>query len=167
MHGIVDTLIGLDATSHTITALQMAVRMVVVFFVALVLLRITGKRIFAANTSFDIVVKIMLGAVLSRAVVAASPFWGTLLAGLVLVALRQLLAWASFHSRFVGRLVKGSSDVVVEHGEIKTETLARNNLSREDLIVGLREHGGVETLDEAETVRLERDGSISVVKKQE
>ncbi|ALW85000.1 hypothetical protein AUC43_07780 [Hymenobacter sedentarius] len=160
-----DTLFGLHATSTTITALQMMTRALLVFFAALLLLRVSGKRTFGGNATFDIVVKIMLGAVLSRTVVAASPFCGTLLACLVLVGLRRLLAWGSFHSHLVGRLVKGDEYVLVENGQINQENLSRNNLSRKDLMEGVRESGHLETLDEDEIVRLERDGSISVVKK--
>ncbi|MBH8559409.1 DUF421 domain-containing protein [Hymenobacter negativus] len=162
-----DTLFGPNADSHTITALQMTVRAVLVFFVALALLRVSGKRTFGTNAAFDMVVKIMLGAVLSRAVVAASPFWGTLLAGFVLVGLHRLLAWAAFRSETIGRLVKGEGTVLVENGQLNQENLRRHNLTEEDLREGVRENGNLGAPEQAQTVRLERDGSISVVKKQE
>lgn len=160
-----DTLFGPHADSHTITALQMTVRAVIVFFAVLALLRVSGSRTFGANTAFDMVVKIMLGAVLSRAVVAASPFWGTLLAGLVLVGLHRILAWAAFRSSFIGRLVKGEGTVLAEKGQLNEQNLRRHNLTHGDLLEGLRESGNIGTVEAAETVRLERDGSISVVKK--
>ena len=105
-----DTLFGPHADSHTITALQMTVRAVLVFFAALALLRVSGKRTFGTNAAFDMVVKIMLGAVMSRAVVAASPFWGTLLAGFVLVGLHRLLdsrCGTSGHRRRVHQASRG------------------------------------------------------------
>ena len=165
MSALWDTLFGPHADSHTITALQMMTRAILVFFVALGLLRVSGKRTFGGNTAFDMVIKIMLGAVLSRAVVAASPFGGTLLAGLVLVLLHRLLAWAAFHSPLVGRLVKGEAHVVAENGQVRAETLRQHNLTLEDLLEDLRKNGNLAALDQAEAVRLERDGSISVVKK--
>jgi uncharacterized membrane protein YcaP (DUF421 family) len=160
-------LFGPDADSHTITALQMTTRAILIFFTVLALLRLSGSRTFGANTAFDMVVKIMLGAVMSRAVVAASPFWGTLLAGLVLVGLHRLLAWAAFRSHFVGKLVKGECLMLAEKGHVDEPSLRRNNLTRDDLLEGLREGGNIGTVEEAEAVRLERDGSISVVKKRE
>ncbi|GAC1371185.1 MAG: DUF421 domain-containing protein [Hymenobacter sp.] len=166
MKALIDTLFGPDADSHTITALQMTVRATLLFFVVLALLRLSGKRTFGANTAFDMIVKIMLGAVMSRAVVAASPFGGTLLAGFVLVGLHRLLAWASFRSELIDRLVKGDGFVLAESGRLNEENLHHNNLTREDLLEGLREGANLGAIDQAETVRLERDGSISVVKKQ-
>jgi uncharacterized membrane protein YcaP (DUF421 family) len=162
-----DTLFGLDVDARTITALQMLTRAVLVFFAALVLLRVSGKRTFGGNNAFDIVVQIMLGGVLSRTVVGASPFWGTMLASLVLVLLRRLLAWASFHSHTLGQLVKGNEHLLVENGHVNHENLARHNISENDLMEGVRESGNLDSLEEAETVRLERDGSISVVKRKD
>jgi uncharacterized membrane protein YcaP (DUF421 family) len=166
MHELLDTLYGPGADSHTITALQMAVRAALVFLAVLVLLRLSGKRTFGGNTAFDMVVKIMLGAVMSRAVVAASPFGGTLLAGLVLVGLHRVLAWAAFRSAAVGRLVKGESLLLAENGQPHTENLRRSCITAEDLREGLRENANLAALDQTQSVHLERDGTISVVKKE-
>ncbi len=94
MKDALDFLFGFHVDSHTITAVQMTTRAVLVFFAALALLCLSGPRTFGGSTAFDMVVKIMLGAVPSRAV-AASPFGGTLLSSFVLVGLYRLLAWAS------------------------------------------------------------------------
>jgi uncharacterized membrane protein YcaP (DUF421 family) len=166
MKEVADIFFGPDADSHTITALQMTTRAVLVSFAALALLRLSGKRTFGANTAFDLVVKIMLGAVLSRAVVAASPFGATLLASFALVALHRLLAWAAFRSDAIGRLVKGQARVLAEHGRPNPEALRRNYISEHDLLEGLRDSGNVDDLSQTEMVHLERNGRISVVKKQ-
>jgi uncharacterized membrane protein YcaP (DUF421 family) len=166
MKDALDFLFGFQADSHTITAVQMTTRAVLIFFAALALLRLSGKRTFGGSTAFDMVVKIMLGAVLSRAVVAASPFGGTLLAGFVLVALHRLLAWASFHSEWVGNLVKGEAHLLAEQGQPLPDELRQAYLSDKDLLEGLRENSNLASLDQAKAVYLERDGSISVVKKE-
>jgi uncharacterized membrane protein YcaP (DUF421 family) len=165
MKDMLDFLFGLHADSHTITAVQMTTRAIIVFFAALALLRLSGPRTFGGSTAFDMVVKIMLGAILSRAVAAASPFWGTLLAGLAFVLLHRGLAWASYHSDWVGKLVKGQVYVLAEKGQPNAEQLRQLKLSDKDLEEGLHENGNVGGLADTEAVYLERDGSISVVKK--
>ncbi|KAA9331666.1 DUF421 domain-containing protein [Hymenobacter busanensis] len=165
MNAFFDQLLGLSADSDTIEAGQMAARAVLVFCVALALLRLSGKRTFGNSTPFDVVIQIILGAVLSRAVVAASPLGGTIVACVVLVLLHRLLAWAAFHNQTVGRIIKGSSYVLVENGRIHYGNLRRNNLSKRDLLQGIREAGGTDEVREVETARLERDGRISVVQK--
>jgi uncharacterized membrane protein YcaP (DUF421 family) len=166
MEAFFDQLLGLHADADTIGAGQMAARAVLAFFAALVLLRLSGKRTFGNSTPFDVVIQIILGAVLSRSVVAASPLGGTLLACATLVLLHRLLAWAAFHSPLVGRIIKGSSYLLVKDGRIQYANLRRNNLSRRDLLQGLREAAKTDDLAEITTARLERDGRISVVRKQ-
>jgi hypothetical protein len=84
-----DSLFGLHVDSHTITDVQLMMQAVVIFFATLVLLRLSGKHTFGGSAAFDIVVKTSW---------RASPFVGTLLAGLVLVGLHRSLARAAFRS---------------------------------------------------------------------
>lgn len=165
MHEVVDFLYGFRADSHTITAVQMLTRAVIMFFAALLLLRLSGPRTFGGSTAFDLVVKIMLGSVLSRAIPAAAPFGGTLLACAAFVLLHRGLAWASFRYHWVDALVKGSVFLLAEKGQVKAEQLRRLRLNELDLQEGLHENGNVSSLADTEAVYLERDGSISVVKK--
>ena len=67
-------LIGLHETAQTISAGQISARTAVVFLVAIVLLRLSGRRTFASNSALEMVVKFMLGATLSRAITADAPF---------------------------------------------------------------------------------------------
>lgn len=166
MKEVLDFLFGLHVDSHSITAVQMMTRAMLIFFATLALLRLSGKHTFGGSTAFDMVVKIMLGAVLSRAVVAASPFWGTLLAGLVLVVLHRLLAWASFRSKWVGQLVKGEALQLLANGQPLPDQLSKVSISEKDLLEGLRENSNLSSLDQAEAMYLERNGNLSVVKKQ-
>ena len=71
---ILQTLVG---EGEKLTVLQMSVRAFVMFIITLVLIRFAGLRTFAKQSSFDNIIVIMLGAVLARGVVGASPFWST------------------------------------------------------------------------------------------
>lgn len=159
-------LIDIHATSHDITLVAMCVRAVIVFFVALGLIQLTGTRAFGSGSAFDMVLRIILGAVLSRAVVAASPFWGTLVAGVILVLLHRLLAIAAYHNDFVGKLIKGEPTILAQHGQVLTDNLRKAEVSEKDLHEGIRDAANLDSLAEAETVRLERSGKISVVKEE-
>lgn len=165
MRQFLDFLFGFQADSHSITAVQMLTRAVLLFFAALLLLRLSGPRTFAGSTAFDLVVKIMLGSVMSRAVAASSPFGGTLLACAAFVLLHRGLAWASYRYSWVDRLVKGQVYLLARQGQADAAQLRRLRLNELDLREGLRESGNLAELNQAEAVYLERDGTISVVKK--
>src|SRR5205085_2364850 len=90
-------------TGHTDTAQECA-RAVVVFFYGLVLVRLAGRRAFAQWTAPDIVVAIVTGSSLSRALTGNADLFGTLAATTVLTALHGVLAQAAARWPAVSRL---------------------------------------------------------------
>ncbi|HEX8425395.1 DUF421 domain-containing protein [Hymenobacter sp.] len=160
-------LLGLHAEAHTITASQMAVRAVLVFAAALAMLRVAGPRTFGRDTAFDLVLKITLGSLLSRAVVAASPFWSTLLACAIFVGLHRLLAMAAYHYEGFGWLIKGQSTKLAQEGKLLRKQMRQSEITEKELLEGLRETASITSLDQVESMHLERSGKLSVVKKQE
>ena len=144
---------------------QMSIRAVVVFMAALVIMRIGSKRIFGKHTAFDIVLGIIYGSVLSRAITGNSPFFPTLCAALVLVLLHRFLAFLAFStSGPLGNFIKGRPVMLVKHGEVLENKLKENNLTENDLEEAMRQ-GGVTSKDEIEYACLERSGDITIVKK--
>lgn len=154
--------IGLHENAETLSAAHMVIRAVIIFFITVFYVRFSGMRTFGSKTAFDAVIYIILGAILSRAIVAASPFFPTLLAGFVLVALHRLLAHLSFFSEKLGNLVKGEQRILVKDGQIDWANLKRSNISKEDLMGGLRKRG-IGNLAEVKEAYIERNGEISVL----
>jgi hypothetical protein len=66
--------VGWYADSDSIKAYQVATRAVIVFLAALAILRVIGSHSFGRDTAFDLVLKFTIGSLLSRAVIATSPF---------------------------------------------------------------------------------------------
>ena len=158
-------LIGLHETAQTISAGQISARTAVVFLVALVLLRVSGRRTFASNSALEMIVKFMLGATLSRAIAADAPFFTILAAALTLVLVHRALAYLMYFFPALGRLVKGEASILAEGATIHHHELRRASISEEALQSGLRVGANLDDLAQTKTVRLEHDGSISIVKK--
>ena len=139
----------------------------VVFLIAIVLLRLSGRRTFASNSALEMVAKFMLGATLSRAIAADAPFFTILAAAatLMLVLVHRGLAYITYLFPAVGRLVKGKASVLAEGITIHHHELRRASISEEALQSGLRVGANVDNLAQPRAVRLEHDGNISVVKK--
>jgi len=150
-----------------LTLLQMCLRAVVVFIAALPLIRIAGRRSFGQHSAFDACIAVLLGALLSRAVVGASPFVATLGAALVLVVLHRLVArWGVQSARFE-RLVTGSERVLVDAGAKDEAAMRAALISERDLRAAMRKRFGDEDLAQLERATLERDGEVSLRRKQE
>ena len=120
---MMDAILLLFGQGRTLDPLQMAMRAIVVFLIALVLIRISGRRSFGQRSPFDSVVVILLGATLSRAIVGASPFIATVVASFMIVACHRLLAWACMRSRGLERLVGGVEREVFSNGAFNTREL--------------------------------------------
>jgi uncharacterized membrane protein YcaP (DUF421 family) len=146
---------------------QMSIRAVIVFIVALIIIRLGNNRIFGKSTAFDIVLGIIYGSVLSRAITGNSPFFPTLVAAFVLVILHTILAVVAFHSNFgFGNFVKGKPNVLIKNGELQWDALKWNSITKNDLEEAVRKSGCEPDLSKIKTAYLERSGDISVIQKE-
>ncbi|MDB5014216.1 MAG: hypothetical protein JWQ25_2418 [Daejeonella sp.] len=148
-----------------LTALQMGCRALVVYFITLILLKVSGIRTFGKKTAFDNIIIIMLGAVLSRAIAGASPFFATMCAGFVMALSHRVLGWLSLYFQPLGKFVKGKESILYQNGEIIHKNLKRNLLTDGDLMESVRLSANINSLEQVETVYMERNGQISVVMK--
>lgn len=142
---------------------QECARAVLIFVYGLVLVRIAGRRIFGKWSALDIVVSIIIGSNLSRALTGGAPLSGTLVATTLLVALHWVLArLVAFFPAF-SRLVEGGSIELARHGTPRDSVRQRYAVSEADLSEALRQ-SGVEDIAAARVVTLEPSGKITVLK---
>lgn len=154
------SLVGSDDVAITWT--QMSLRAVIIFLYGLALVRVGPRRIFGKNTVFDILLAVILGSALSRAVTGNAPFLPTLAAATALVLLHALLGRFAQRATWFGRLVKGTEVELVRDGRIDDDALRRVNITLNDLHEALR-LAGVSSPAEVRRAILERNGSISVL----
>jgi uncharacterized membrane protein YcaP (DUF421 family) len=157
----------LFGTGHELNVLQMSVRAIVIFIYTLILIRISGRRSFGMGAPFDNVILVLLGAILSRAVVGASPFVPTLASGLVISILHRLFALAAVLSRPMGRFLKGSKILLYQDDKINWRHMKRSLVSQEDLMEEVRLRALVDNLENVKAIYMERNGNISTVKKED
>jgi len=161
---IMQTLVG---EGEGLTILQMSVRAFAMFIIMLVLIRIAGLRTFAKQSTFDNIIVIMLGAVLARGVVGASPFWSTVGASVVMVVMHRVIAWVAVRNQKFERLVKGSYIKLYQHGALVDNNLEKTGMSENDLHESLRLETNKLTLSQIDTAFMETNGRISFILKKE
>ena len=146
-----------------LTAGQMSARAAVVLFVTLALIRISGRRSLGQRTPFEAATTVLLGAVLRRGVVGASPFGPTMAAAAVMVLLHRLVGWLSARWDCFDVFVNGHERVIVDDGQPDTRELESALISRRDLDEAVRKKVGHAHVSKVRTATLERDGEISLL----
>jgi uncharacterized membrane protein YcaP (DUF421 family) len=145
------------------TAAQLCFRALILFIFGVACIRIAGRRTFSNASPLDIVVAIVVGSNLSRAMTGKAPFWPSLAATLLLVILHRLLAMATLRWGPLANWVKSRPTVLVRDGVEDPAAMRRHGISRDDLFEGLRLEQ-VEHLADVRLATLEGGGRISVVR---
>ncbi|CAB3804650.1 DUF421 domain-containing protein [Pararobbsia alpina] len=162
-----EALIALFGEGKDLNSLQMGMRAASIFFAALALIRISGRRSFGQRSAFDYVVAILLGATLSRVIVGASPAIPTLVASLVIVLVHRALAWACGRSRTLELLVGGVEREVYRDGRFNEREMSAALVTKTDILETVRRELGVRGLDSVGSAILERNGEISIIRSNE
>jgi uncharacterized membrane protein YcaP (DUF421 family) len=160
-----DFLITLFGEGKDLTTLQMCVRAFLMFFIALVLVRLGGVRIFGKKSAFDDIVSIMLGALLSRGITGAAPFGSAVAAGAVLVLIHRVIALACIRSESFGELMKGRQVLLYREGKYYHKNMLKCSLSKSDLLESLRLSVNKESMEGIAAAYMENNGNISFIEK--
>ena len=148
-----------------LNALQMGDRAFVMFFITLFLIRVAGMRAFGQKSAFDMIIVIMLGAILSRAVTGDSAFFPTAVAGSVLAIVHRLLALISVYNDTIGSIVKGNKTILFKNNKVVKKNMINCSVSYKDLEEEVRLILNETTMDNVEEIFMERSGKISIIKK--
>jgi uncharacterized membrane protein YcaP (DUF421 family) len=134
-------------------------------YVALIaFLRISGKRTLSKMNAFDLVVTVALGSTLATVLLSKDVAWieGTL-AFALLIGLQFAVTWSSVRMRWVRRVMTGDPLMLLHRGEFLPSALTQARVTEDELRAAVRA-AGLGSLDGAEAVILETDGSFSVVR---
>lgn len=145
---------------------QMAARAAAIFCIALTLIRASGRRSFGQQSPFDACITVLIGAVLSRGVAGASPFWSTVAAGAILVAIHRSLALLSLRWPAMENLVNGVEIELVKDGRVSAKGMRRALVTRRNLDEAIRQKLGRSGIADVAVAIMERDGKITVIAKQ-
>jgi uncharacterized membrane protein YcaP (DUF421 family) len=160
-------LLGLSVEGKDLSVSQMSARAVVVFIAAIVIIRVGDKRFMGRHTALDVMLGIIFGSIVSRAISGNAPFFPTLAACLVLVIVHWIINAIAFRSHGFGLLVKGRVHQLVIDGEIDWRAMRHTQITERDLAEALRSRGYADDLDQILSAFLERSGKISILLKEE
>ena len=159
----IQVFLGYERDVADVNALQMALRTLIIYAVTLALIRLGSKRFLSQASAFDVIVGIMLGSVMSRAINGSAPLLPTLAAGVVLIGLHWLFAFVAFRSDWFGFVVKGEPVLLIKDGQIQQQGVRRAGVATHDLKQALRSVAQETDPANIKLAYLERDGSISMI----
>lgn len=154
------TLFG--SSTSDFTAIQLSARALVVFVFALALFRMLPRKSLGDTSVIDVLLTLLVGSGLSRALTGNAPLGPTLVAMTVLGLLWVGLSWLTVHSERISQLVKGRPMVVIREGRVDETVLRRVQMGRRDLEQKLRMQG-YRRPEEVALAYVERNGSVSVL----
>lgn len=143
---------------------QMSIRAAIIFVYAILLYRLAPRRSFSNLSAQDIVLTVILGSSLSRALTGNAPLIPTLVATGLVVALYVGVTAIAPHSQIVSRLVKGRPITLVREGKVDWPAFRSAQFGEND-ITELMRLNGLRELSEVEEAHLERNGQVSVISK--
>ena len=147
----------------TILWWQMVNRGILILVYAIAIYRVMPRRAFGNSAILDIVVTVIVGSALSRALTANAPLLPTLAATAALMSVHVLLSVLARHFEVISRVVKGRPVQLVRAGRIDWEMMKRVQLGERDLTEQLRLNG-ISSLDKVAEAYMERNGAVSVIK---
>lgn len=154
--------LALGSSSSQLNIWQMGLRAAIVYVAALIMVRMVGDRRFIGKyATFDVILSIIFGSTLSRAINGTSAFFETIFAGFVLVSLHWLFGALAFHFTKFENKIKGRSRVIIKNGHLCHKAMRDHHITQEDLVSNLRLQCQIDILEQVEQAYLERNGDIS------
>ncbi len=144
------------------------IRAVVIYFLLLLLFRITGKRSLGQVTTFDFVLLLIIGEAVQNSLLGNDySITNGVIAVTTLVLLDIIVSLAKQRSHFVAIWVEGTPLIIVDNGNPLKQRMKKARVDEEDVMEAARSLRGLERLDQIRWAVLERNGEISIVPKRE
>jgi uncharacterized membrane protein YcaP (DUF421 family) len=122
--------------------LEKILRPVIVYVFLVVLLRAFGKRELAQLNPFDLVVLLSLSNTVQNAIIGNdNSLTGGLIGAFTLLVINYLVVRFLFRHRRLDQIFEGQPTVLIEHGQIVKNALAKELLTRSELMTVLHRQG--------------------------
>jgi len=140
-----------------------ALRAVAVYALALLVIRIMGKRTVGNFTAFDLLVALMLGEVVDEIIYGDVPFAQGAVAILTIASAHYANSWLSYWGHGFDKVLEGTPTVVVRDGTLERKGMRAERMNENDVQAELRLNG-VDDIGEVRLATVETDGQVSVLR---
>jgi len=146
----------------SIPVAEKVLRPILVYFGLVALLRLFGKRELAQLNPFDLIVLLSLSNTVQNAIIGQdTSVSGGLIGAFSLFAVNYLVVRFLFKHRRLDQIIQGTPTVLIEHGKIRPEGLARELMTGAELL-SVSHRQGFASLEEVDRCELEPGGTFSI-----
>jgi uncharacterized membrane protein YcaP (DUF421 family) len=155
-----DSKIWTDMFVLALPVAEKILRPIVIYLFLVIGLRLAGKRELAQLNPFDLVVLLTLSNTVQNAIIGDdNSITGGIIGAATLLLLNFIVVRFLFRHERLDRLVEGESTVLIEHGKILEDKLAKETLSIAELAAAAHKQG-IGDLREVDHATLDPSGTI-------
>ncbi|MGF7060750.1 DUF421 domain-containing protein [Brassicibacter mesophilus] len=135
------------------------------YFVALIIVRIMGKRSIGELGAFDFVLMTGIGHIMSSVALERKvPFHDGVLVLITLAVLEIFLSYLTYKSRKLGKLIEGKPTYLIDEGNVLEKNLKKEKINMYDMRQELRKYG-IDNENDVKKALIEACGKFTAVLK--
>jgi uncharacterized membrane protein YcaP (DUF421 family) len=144
--------------------MESVLRGAAIYFVLLLIVRLSGRRTLSQMTPFDFVLILIIAETTQQALLGDDfSIVNAVILILTLFTIDILLSYWKLASPRIERVLDGVPTVLVSHGKPDQRALKRARIQVDDILEAAREQQGIERLEQIKFAVLEVGGGISIV----
>lgn len=143
--------------------LEIILRSSAVYLFMILAIRLFGKKELSQLNTADIILILLISNAVQNAMVGENTsFQGGITAAVVLFILNYILKKVMFRSEKIRNFIQQKPEILIHDGKIDFKTLAKLEITSNELDEVIREHG-VENFKDVKLAMMEIDGNISII----
>jgi uncharacterized membrane protein YcaP (DUF421 family) len=144
--------------------METVLRGAIVYFVLMVIIRLSGRRTLAQMTPFDLILLLIVSETTQQALVSNDfSITNAVLLMATLFGIDILLSYIKRRWSLLGKVIDGGPTILVSHGEPDLHALRRSRVELNEVLEAARRTQGLEALGQIRYAVLEAGGHISIV----
>jgi uncharacterized membrane protein YcaP (DUF421 family) len=143
-------------------------RTFIVYIFLFIIVRLSGKKSLAEASTFDFVLLLIISEVTQQALVGEDfSLTASFIAISTLVGIDMLFILIKHKWKLFGKISESTPLVIVNKGEPLWKRMKLTQVEYEDILEAARLKHGIYSMDKIEYAVLEKDGSISIIPKEQ
>lgn len=144
--------------------MESVIRGAAVYFILLIILRLSGRRTLTQMTPFDLVLLLIVAETTQQALLGNDfSLTNSVILIVVLFTLDIGLSYVKMWLPKVGLIIDGSPTVLISAGKPDFDNIRKARVTLDDIMVAGREQHGLQRFDQIRFAVLEADGALSIV----